>query len=81
MEVYIVTRKYNSHATCIYGVAVAFGDSIARLVVENKQIAITKGTDSINGLLIEQAKGRTTSYLVPRTSYRIFIKFRSSDLY
>jgi hypothetical protein len=68
MEVQVATRKCNGgFVTCMYGVAVAIGDSVARLVVENKQIAITKGTDSINGLSIEKSTGRANSY-------RIFIK-------
>jgi hypothetical protein len=65
MEVQVATRKCNGgFVTCIYGVAVAIGDSVARLVAENKQITITKGTDSINGLSIEQAKGRANSYRI-----------------
>jgi hypothetical protein len=65
MEVQVATRKcVNKFVTCIYGVAVAVGDSVSRLVVENNQIAITKGTSSLKGLSIEQVKGRTNSYRI-----------------
>ncbi|DBA00387.1 TPA: hypothetical protein N0F65_000572 [Lagenidium giganteum] len=53
-----------ANAGCVYGIAVQFGDSIARLVADDKKIQLARGSSSLSDITITRQDGHANNYRV-----------------